>query len=45
LNTNYGAPSNFVSLRTSSNVRALVVPDSVNLRHLFEPAGGQASYL
>jgi hypothetical protein len=29
-----------VSSRTGSNVRALVVPDSVNLRHPFEPVGG-----
>jgi hypothetical protein len=29
-----------VSSRSGSNVRALVVPDSVNLRRLFEPVGG-----
>jgi hypothetical protein len=32
-----------VSSRSSSNARALVVPDSVNLRCLFEPFEGQAS--
>jgi hypothetical protein len=32
-----------VSLRSGSNARALVVPDSVNLRRLFEPFEGQAS--
>jgi hypothetical protein len=29
--------------RRGSNVRALVVPDSGDLRHLFEPVEGQAS--
>jgi hypothetical protein len=32
-----------VSLRIGSNVSALVVPDSVDLGHLFEPFEGQAS--
>jgi hypothetical protein len=31
-----------VSSRSGSNARALVVPDFVNLRHLFEPLEGQA---
>jgi hypothetical protein len=34
-----------VSSRTGSNVCTLVVPDSVNLRRLFEPFEGQASNL
>jgi hypothetical protein len=31
--------------RTGLNARALVVPGSINLRRLFEPFEGQASYL
>jgi hypothetical protein len=34
-----------VSSRTDSNACALVVLDSINLRCLFEPFEGQASYL
>jgi hypothetical protein len=34
-----------LSSRTGSNARTLVIPDSVNLRCLFEPVGGQALYL
>jgi hypothetical protein len=32
-----------VGSRIGSNVRALVVPDSGKLRHLFEPFEGQVS--
>jgi hypothetical protein len=32
-----------VSSRSGSNARAVVVPDSINLRCLFEPFEGQAS--
>jgi hypothetical protein len=32
-----------VGSRLGSNVRTLVIPDSVNLRRLFEPFEGQAS--
>jgi hypothetical protein len=38
----WGAPEP-VSLRIGLNARALVVPDSVDLRRLFEPFKGQAS--
>jgi hypothetical protein len=34
-----------VSSRTGSSARALVIPDSVNLRRLFEPFEGQAPNL
>jgi hypothetical protein len=34
-----------VSSRTGSNVHALVIPDSFNLRHMFQPFEGQASNL
>ena len=38
----WGAPE-LASSGSGSNARALVVPDSVNLRRLFEPFEGQAS--
>jgi hypothetical protein len=34
-----------VGSRKGSNVRALIVPDSGDLGHLFEPVEGQASNL
>jgi hypothetical protein len=32
-----------VSSRIGSNVRTLIIPDSIDLGHLFEPFEGQAS--
>jgi hypothetical protein len=43
LNTTCGGTLEPVGSRIGSNVCALVVPDSVDLGHLFEPFEGQAS--
>jgi hypothetical protein len=43
LNTNYGAPLNFLNSGIGSVTHTLVVPDSIDLKCLFEPSAGQGS--